>query len=83
MLGKYYSILLVVAFVVAALMHPRRWEYLRSPAPWAAALVGLIVLAPHLHWFLTTGGKTLSYAHQVHGGVIDGACCYGMSSPRS
>ena len=68
-LGKYYSILLVVAFVVAALVHPRRWEYLRSPAPWLAALVGLIVLAPHLHWFLTTGGKTLSYAHQVHGGA--------------
>ena len=69
MLGKYYSILLVIAFVAAALMHPRRWEYLRSPAPWAAALVGLIVLTPHLHWFLTTGGKTLSYAQQVHGGV--------------
>jgi 4-amino-4-deoxy-L-arabinose transferase-like glycosyltransferase len=67
MLGKYYSILLVLAFVIAALMHPRRFDYLRSPAPWVAAVVGLVVLAPHLHWFFTTGGKTLSYAHQVHG----------------
>jgi 4-amino-4-deoxy-L-arabinose transferase-like glycosyltransferase len=68
-LGKYYSILLVAAFVIAALMHPRRFDYLRSPAPWVAAAVGLIVLAPHLHWFFTTGGKTLSYAQQVHGGL--------------
>lgn len=69
MLGKYYSILLVAAFVIAALMHPRRFDYLRSPAPWVAAVVGLIVLAPHLHWFFTTGGLTLDYAHRVHGGV--------------
>jgi 4-amino-4-deoxy-L-arabinose transferase-like glycosyltransferase len=67
MLGKYYSILLVAAFVIAALMHPRRFDYLRSPAPWVAAVVGLIVLAPHLHWFFTTGGQTLAYAHRVHG----------------
>ncbi|MBX9777449.1 MAG: glycosyltransferase family 39 protein [Xanthobacteraceae bacterium] len=67
MLGKYYSILLVAAFVIAALMHPRRFDYLRSPAPWVAAVVGLIVLAPHLHWFFTTGGQTLAYAQRVHG----------------
>jgi 4-amino-4-deoxy-L-arabinose transferase-like glycosyltransferase len=68
-LGKYYSILLVAAFVSAALMHPRRFDYLRSPAPWIATVVGLIVLAPHLYWFFATGGKTLSYAQQVHGGL--------------
>lgn len=68
-LGKYYSVLLVAALVVAALLHPKRVAYLRSAAPWVAALAGLIVLAPHLHWCLTTGGKTLVYAHQVHGGA--------------
>ncbi len=68
-LGKYYSILLVAGFVVAALTHPRRLGYLRSAAPWVSTLVALIVLAPHLHWFLTTGGKTLAYARQVHGGL--------------
>lgn len=68
MLGKYYSILLIIAFVIAALTDPRRLDYLRSPAPWVAALVGLVVLAPHLQWFLNTGGKTLYYAQRVHGG---------------
>lgn len=72
-LGKYYSILLVAAFVAAAVMHPRRRDYLRSPAPWLAVLVGFVVLAPHLYWFLTTGGKTLSYARGVHGGASMGA----------
>ncbi|HZO46581.1 MAG TPA: glycosyltransferase family 39 protein [Xanthobacteraceae bacterium] len=61
-LGKYYSALLVVAFVVAAFAHPRRFDYLRSPAPWVSAVVGLIVLAPHLHWHFTTGGAAMSYA---------------------
>jgi 4-amino-4-deoxy-L-arabinose transferase-like glycosyltransferase len=80
MLGKYYSILLVAACVVAALIHPRRGDYLRSAAPWTAALVGLIVLAPHLHWFLTTGGKTLSYAQQVHGGASMAALLLSVAS---
>jgi 4-amino-4-deoxy-L-arabinose transferase-like glycosyltransferase len=68
MLGKYYSIVLVAAFVVAALAHPRRVDYLRSPAPWISVLAGVVVLAPHLHWLLTTGGSSVSYVQQVHGG---------------
>ena len=80
MLGKYYSILLVAAFVAAAFSHPKRFDYLRSAAPWTAALVGLVILAPHLHWFLTTGGRTLSYAHQVHGGMATAALVWSVVS---
>ena len=40
MLGKYWSIFLILGFVVAALAHPKRWDYLRSPAPWASVVVG-------------------------------------------
>lgn len=69
MLGKYYSILLVAGFVVAALVHPKRFDYLRSPAPWISALVGFAVLAPHLNWLLTTGGQTFEYAYAVHGNL--------------
>lgn len=69
MLGKYYSVLLVAGFVAAALAHPRRLDYLRSAAPWVSAATGLIVLAPHLHWYFTTGGETLIYAYQRHGNV--------------
>jgi len=52
MLGKYYSIYLIGSFVVAALAHPARWTYLRSPSPWISAVVGLLVLSPHIHWLI-------------------------------
>jgi len=68
MLGKYYSIYLVTAFVIAALVHPKRFDYVRSASPWVSAAVGLVVLAPHLHWLVTTGAQTVGYAAGVHGG---------------
>jgi 4-amino-4-deoxy-L-arabinose transferase-like glycosyltransferase len=67
LLGKYYSIYLVAGFVVAALWHPRRLDYLRSPAPWVSIVSGLAVLAPHLHWLATTGPGPFRYAMAVHG----------------
>jgi len=67
MLGKYYSIFLVGAFVIAALAHPKRWDYLRSASPWVSAATGFVVLAPHLHWLFTTGAQTFGYAKGVHG----------------
>jgi 4-amino-4-deoxy-L-arabinose transferase-like glycosyltransferase len=67
MLGKYYSIYLVAAFIVAALTHPARWTYLRSPSPWISAAVGLIVLAPHLRWLMTSSFTPFDYIHAAHG----------------
>jgi 4-amino-4-deoxy-L-arabinose transferase-like glycosyltransferase len=69
MLGKYYSIYLVAALVIAALAHPARWTYLKSKSPWISMAAGLIVLAPHLHWLLTQGGGPFAYAYSVHGSV--------------
>lgn len=68
MLGKYYSVYLVAGFVVAALWHPRRWDYLRSPAPWASILGGLAVFAPHLHWLAEMGPGPFKYASAAHAG---------------
>ncbi|HET7889272.1 MAG TPA: glycosyltransferase family 39 protein [Bradyrhizobium sp.] len=68
MLGKYYSVFLIGSFVLAAICHPRRRAYFRSPAPWISAAVGLVALGPHLHWLATTGGMPFSYALREHGG---------------
>jgi len=68
MLAKYYSIYLIGGFVVAAMLHPRRWEYLRSPAPWVSIFAGFVVLAPNLYWLATTGFEPFAYAVGVHGG---------------
>ena len=68
MLGKYYSVFLIGSFVFAALCHPRRQAYFRSPAPWISAGVGLVALAPHLFWLATTGGMPIIYALKQHAG---------------
>ena len=67
MLGKYFSIYLVLAFVAAALSHPARWTYLRSPSPYISVLVGLALLAPHLLWLAENGPQTFAYAYEAHG----------------
>lgn len=55
LLGKYYSIFLIASFVFAAVLHPERRRYFWSASPWISSLAGLALLAPHLHWILTSG----------------------------
>ena len=61
-LSKYYSVLLLVAFFVAALLHPARRAYWRSSAPYLAAVTGLVAVLPHIRWLMETQGLTLGYA---------------------
>ena len=68
MLGKYYSVFLVGSFVFAAVCHPQRRLFFGSWAPWVSALVGLVVLAPHIYWLATTGAIPFEYAMAAHGG---------------
>jgi len=67
MLGKYYSFYLIAGLVVAALSHPARWTYLKSPAPWVSAIAGLAALSPHLYWLTTSDYQSFEYAFRVHG----------------
>jgi 4-amino-4-deoxy-L-arabinose transferase-like glycosyltransferase len=62
MLGKYYSIFLVVSFALSAMIHPARRAYFTSASPWISAFVGLLALFPHLHWLVTTGAEPVRYA---------------------
>lgn len=68
MLGKYYSVFLIAGFAAAAIAHPQRRDYFRSPAPWVSALAGLAVLGPHLWWLATNGSQPFEYAMKAHGG---------------
>jgi 4-amino-4-deoxy-L-arabinose transferase-like glycosyltransferase len=71
-LGKYYSAFLIVGFVFAAILHPARRTYFTSPAPWISAGAGLLLLAPHVHWMLTSGTSPFGYALATHGGLTAG-----------
>jgi hypothetical protein len=69
MLGKYYSVYLIAAFPVAALLHREGMRYLLSPAPWISAAAGLVVLTPHLLWLQANGPQPYNYAFAVHGNI--------------
>jgi 4-amino-4-deoxy-L-arabinose transferase-like glycosyltransferase len=66
-LGKYYSIFLVVGFLAVVLVHPRGHAYLRSWSPWLSAAVGCIVLAPHVIWLFANDFRPFNYALALHG----------------
>jgi 4-amino-4-deoxy-L-arabinose transferase-like glycosyltransferase len=68
MLGKYYSVFLLAAFVSAALFHRSRRVYLTSSAPWISSAAGLIALGPHLMWLAQSGAPTFDYA-SAHAGA--------------
>lgn len=50
MYAKYTSALLLLALGVAALLDPRRSSFFRAPAPWVAAGVAALLIAPHAWW---------------------------------
>src|SRR4051812_1114136 len=58
----YSGLIGLAAVSLAALMHPDRWRFLRSPAPWVAALVFCVALAPHLLWLIKWNFPTLQWA---------------------
>lgn len=68
MLGKYYSVVLIGGFVVAAVLHPQRRAYFTSAAPWLSTLAGLLALAPHLYWLAESNFAPLTYAQNGHTG---------------
>jgi dolichyl-phosphate-mannose-protein mannosyltransferase len=67
MLAKYWSVYLVAALALAPLLSPDRGRFLRSAVPWVAAVVGLLVLAPHLAWIASGGASTFAFAQDTLG----------------
>lgn len=51
-LTKYWGAFLVLALILAALYDRRRSLYFRSAAPWVSALIGGIIVAPHVVWLI-------------------------------
>jgi 4-amino-4-deoxy-L-arabinose transferase-like glycosyltransferase len=66
MLGKYYSVYLIAAFGIAAILDPERRRYFSSASPWISATIGLLVLSPHLLWLWQAEGQPFHYALSAH-----------------
>ena len=69
MLGKYYSIFLLIGFLLASVVHQDRRRYFTSTAPWISMLAGGLVLSPHIYALATSSFSSFRYAYAVHGGV--------------
>ena len=66
LLTKYWVLTMIGAIGVAALIHPDRLKFLRSPAPWVAIVTMLVALAPHLWWLTKVDFAPLTYAGDIY-----------------
>jgi 4-amino-4-deoxy-L-arabinose transferase-like glycosyltransferase len=67
LMTKYWVLTMIGAVGLAALIHPERVNFLRSPAPWVAMAVAVVALIPHLIWLKEVNFVPLTYAGDVYG----------------
>ena len=66
LMTKYWVLTMIGAVGLAALIHPARWQLLRSPAPWVAIATLVVVLIPHLTWLRSVDFVPLTYAGDTY-----------------
>ncbi|WP_424628355.1 glycosyltransferase family 39 protein [Bradyrhizobium sp. SYSU BS000235] len=68
LMTKYWVLTMIGAVGLAALIHPERMKFLRSPAPWVAIVTCVVAMLPHLWWLKQSDFLPLVYADDVYGG---------------
>jgi Dolichyl-phosphate-mannose-protein mannosyltransferase len=66
LMTKYWVLTMIGAVGIAALVHPDRWLFLRSPAPWVAIVTLVVLMLPHLWWLREVDYVPLTYASDVY-----------------
>jgi 4-amino-4-deoxy-L-arabinose transferase-like glycosyltransferase len=66
LLTKYWVLTMIGAIGLAALIHPQRLQFLRSPAPWVAIAVLVVAMMPHLIWLKQVDFAPLAYAGESY-----------------
>src|SRR6267154_69071 len=67
LMTKYWVLTMLGAIGLAALLHPDRLKFLRSPAPWVAIATLVVAMIPHLIWLKDVDFVPLTYAGDVYG----------------
>jgi 4-amino-4-deoxy-L-arabinose transferase-like glycosyltransferase len=67
LMTKYWVLTMIGAIGLAALFHPDRIKFLRSPAPWVSMAVAAVAMIPHLIWLAEVDFVPLTYAGDVYG----------------
>ena len=65
------TLLFLGAGLAVGLVITRRWDVLRSPWPWAAVGIALLLWAPNLAWQAANGWPQLTMASQISGYADD------------
>jgi hypothetical protein len=79
MLGKYWSLVLLLGLGLAALFDRRRADYFRSSAPWLTIAAGALALAPHFAWLYAHGFAPFGYAVTTHPATLVEAARSGLA----
>jgi len=66
LLTKYWALTMIGAIGLAALIHPQRLLFLRSPAPWVAIFVFVVAMIPHFMWLRDVNFVPFTYAGDVY-----------------
>src|SRR5436305_5279917 len=66
LMTKYWVLTMIGAIGLAALIHPDRLKFLRSPAPWVAVATLCVAMIPHLVWMKEVDFVPLTYAGDVY-----------------
>src|SRR6201996_7929866 len=74
LMTKYWVLTMIGAVGIAALLHPQRLAFLRSPAPWVAIATLVIAMLPHLWWMEQVDFAPLNYAGDVYALTDRGQC---------
>src|SRR6202161_575005 len=66
LMTKYWVLTMIGAIGMAALLHPDRMRFLRSPAPWVAIVTLVVAMLPHLWWLKQVDFVPLTYAGDTY-----------------
>jgi 4-amino-4-deoxy-L-arabinose transferase-like glycosyltransferase len=66
LMTKYWALTMIGAIGFAALLHPDRLKFLRSPAPWVAIAALVVAMLPHLIWLKQVNFVPLTYAGDTY-----------------
>lgn len=66
LMTKYWVLTMIGAIGLAALIHPQRLQFLRSPAPWVAISTLVVAMIPHLIWLKQVDFAPLTYAGESY-----------------
>jgi 4-amino-4-deoxy-L-arabinose transferase-like glycosyltransferase len=66
LMTKYWVLTMIGAVGLAALIHPHRLQFLRSPAPWVAIATLAVAMLPHFMWLKQVDFVPLTYAGDTY-----------------